>query len=297
MKTKIFDTHCHLNLLGSKEENYESRKKEIIISKIIDACKNNVGFIQNIAVNLEEFEEFYPIIFDEENGVLSIIKNQNYNEQGFSEETIENLKNFEIYTSLGLHPLYPNHKFDPEKAFSLASRKFVNSIGECGLDYHLEPNVTERREQQKNFLLQIDLAAKKDLPLIIHTRNAESQTHHYLFHAFNQRKIRGIMHCFTGSKELAFKMIDIGFFISFPGIITFKKKVDHLIEIVKEIPLEKILIETDSPYLAPEPYRGKENGPAYVKYVGKKIAEIKNLDEEEVFFQITQNSKSLFIKK
>ena len=103
------------------------------------------------------------------------------------------------------------------------------------------------------------------------------------------------MHCFTGSKELALKMIDIGFYISFPGIITFKKKVEYLHDIIRQIPLEKILIETDAPYLAPEPFRGKENHPALVLHVCEKIAEIKGLDIEEVAFQTTKNYKNLFL--
>ena len=258
---KLVDSHCHLSMLGENQDE--------IGAEIKKARDNGVHILQNISVNLEEFE-----------------RNQKYCQE-------DDL----IYTSVGLHPLYcDRHIFDYAKAESFLKYKGVNAIGECGLDYSRELDANARRTQQAAFLMQIDMAAKHDLALIIHMRAAEDQTYHFLRHAYMQRQIKGVMHCFTGTKDLAFKMLDCGFYISFSGVITFKKKVENLCEMIKDIPLERILVETDSPYLTPEPYRGQKNGPAYVTLVAKKIAEIKCITYEEVCEQTTKNYKNLFMK-
>jgi len=292
LKNKLVDSHCHFNLLSKSAENIFEKKK-IIVEHIEQAILHNVKIIQNICVNLEEFEEINNLIFLGEDSILSIIKNKRISE--FMEINDESLfSNFKIYTSIGVHPLYDEHKMDYEKIINICKNKYVNSIGECGLDYSELPSVELRRNQQMKFLMQIDIAHKLNLPLIIHTRAAEGQTYQYLKDSYNKRNIKGVMHCFTGSKELALKMLDIGFYISFSGIITFKKKIEYLHEIIQITPLDKILIETDSPYLAPEPYRGRSNSPAFVYFICKKISEIKNIDIEEVAYQTTKNFHNLF---
>jgi TatD DNase family protein len=298
MKEKIVDSHCHFNLIGTKEENFNTRKKEIILLKIIEAIKNNVHIIQNVCVNLEEFNDIYRFLFDEKNGILNELKNSSIIKNLIEKENIniDDINKFSIYTSFGVHPLYKESEFDVQKAESFFnSYKFVNAIGECGLDYFKELDSEEKRQQQKKFLLQIDFALKKNLPLIIHTRSAEDQTHHYLYHSFMRNKIKGVMHCFTGSMKFAMKMLDLDFYISFPGIITFKKNIDYLHEIIKAVPLNRILIETDAPYLAPEPFRGKENHPGLLYLTCKKIAEIKKLEFDEVAKETTKNYYKLFL--
>lgn len=262
------DSHCHLNMLG--------KTKEEILNYLIQAKQSNVNIIQNICIKLEEFESIYTELIQNAQNNLDIPT---------------------LYTSIGLHPSYcEESKFIVEIAEQYVQYKQVNAIGECGLDYYLNPDINQRRNQQKNFLIQLDLASKYKLPVIIHTRQAEEHTYHYLKHSVLQKNTKGVIHCYTGSKELAFKMLDLNFYISFSGIITFKKKVEYLHEIIKEIPIEKILIETDAPYLTPEPFRGKINHPALVQLVCMKIAQIKNLSYEEVAKQTSQNYLNLFTK-
>lgn len=255
----IVDSHCHLSMLGENVAEY-----------IQNARDNGVNIIQNISVNFAEFENNYQFC-----------------------EKYEN-----IYCSLGIHPLYVDkHRYEYELAELYVKFAKVNAIGECGLDYSREPDLINRRLQQEIFLKQINLAVRYNLPIIIHTRNAEEHTGQYLKDAFEKRGLKGVMHCFTGSADLAHKMVDCGFYISFSGIITFKKKVEHLWQLIRDLPLSQILVETDAPYLAPEPYRGQANRPEFMIETIKKIAELKNCSYEEVAMKTSENYQKLFLNK
>lgn len=208
-----------------------------------------------------------------------------------------------VYPTAGLHP----HDIDDEISFkkqleeleSLVKTEKFYAIGECGLDYSriLEGSKKERfkyeaRRQKELFLAQLLIAQKNKLPVVIHSRMAEKDTCKILSsNSFS--KLRGVIHCYTGTKEFVEKVLEFGFYVGFTGIITFPKAVG-LREVVKMVPIERILVETDCPFIAPVPYRGQRNEPAYVVEVAKKIAEIKGMNLEEVASVTTKNTEELF---
>lgn len=229
-----------------------------------------------------------------------------------------------VFASIGLHPEHtinqdfvdenetsvhhPAEVFDVNAYKALAQSAKCVAIGECGLDYYRVPDGIDedefKRKQMNALRAQFDLADELHKPVIIHCRDAyEDQL------AVNQEYIdagklvcRGVVHCFSGSLDVAKQFVVQGFLLGFTGVITFPpKKSDVLIDgltslqhVIKEIPLESILIETDAPYLTPIPFRGKRNEPAYVKYVAEKVAEIKGVPIEDVEAVTTQNAKRLF---
>ena len=171
-----------------------------------------------------------------------------------------------------------------------ANNQKVVALGEMGLDFFR--NHSSREDQIRAFRAQLDLAKSVNLPVIIHDRDAHDETLSIL----EEEKADlngGVIHCFSGDAEMAFKCIDMGFYISIPGTVTFKNAKKQ-IEVVRKIPIEKILIETDCPFLAPVPYRGKRNEPLYVKYVAEEIAKIKNMQLEDVARITVLNTKELF---
>ena len=167
----------------------------------------------------------------------------------------------------------------------------VVAIGETGLDYFYEHS--DRELQKKYFAKQIQIAIDAKKPLIVHSRKAPDDTIDILREE-KASTVNGVAHCFTEELPFAKKLIDFGFYISFTGIITFKKKVDYLHDVVRYVPLERMLLETDCPYLTPEPYRGKTNEPAYLRLTALKIAELKNVTLEEVANITTANAQKLF---
>lgn len=209
-------------------------------------------------------------------------------------EILELAKKYEhIFASVGVHPDYENiSEPTPGQLVELAKDKKVVAIGETGLDYfRLTGDLNWQRERFRN---HIQAAISANLPLIIHTRNAREDTIRIMKDE-SANKATGVMHCFTETYEMAKQALDLGFYISFSGIITFKNA-HELRDTVKKIPLERMLIETDSPYLAPVPNRGKTNEPANVAYVAEKVAEIKNIPVEEVAIATTKNFSKLFKK-
>jgi len=198
-----------------------------------------------------------------------------------------------VYASVGVHPDYEDiQEPDIDTLFNYSKNEKVVAIGETGLDYfRLTGDLSWQRDR---FRTHIRAAIKSNLPLIIHTRNAQDDTIKIMKEE-NAKSATGVMHCFTESYEMAKKAIDLGFYISFSGIITFKNA-ESLRDTVKKIPIENILIETDSPYLAPVPNRGKLNEPANVIYVAEKIAELKGISIEEVAEITTNNFFTLFNK-
>lgn len=198
-----------------------------------------------------------------------------------------------IYASSGLHPADIDD-------FSLTDLKEVEeylkqdvtvAVGECGLDYYWHKETKEK--QIEYFKKQIELSKKYQKPLIIHVRDAIQDAYDVLYEASKDGLLQGVMHCFSGSKEMAMRFLDLGLYISLGGPVTFKNAVEPK-EVAKIVPLDKLLIETDCPYLAPHPYRGKVNKPAYVPLVAKAIASIKDISIEDVARNTTNNAKKLF---
>ncbi len=202
----------------------------------------------------------------------------------------------EIFATIGVHP-HESQKTLPEKELfkiltTEANRAKVVGFGETGLDYYYTHSSQE--DQKKVFKAHIEAALECDLPLIIHTREAEEDTLDFLA-TYGQGKARGVIHCFSGSSWLRDQALKLGFYISVSGIITFKKA-EALRDIVKEVPLDRLLVETDSPYLAPVPYRGKSNEPSYLVETAKRLAELKEVSFNELCTQTTQNFLNLFSK-
>jgi len=201
-------------------------------------------------------------------------------------------KNENIYAAVGFHP-HSAKEMDEDSLEiikSLAKKDKVIAIGEIGLDYHYDNS--PRDIQKKWFIEQIRLAKDLDLPFIVHDREAHGDILKILKEE-NYEGMRGIIHCYSGSYEMAQEFIKLGFLISIAGPVTFKNA-RRVKEIVKKLPLEKLLIETDSPYLAPEPKRGRRNEPAYVRYVASEIAEIKNLSFDKVAEATSENFINFF---
>ena len=198
--------------------------------------------------------------------------------------------------AIGVHPHQANtFAVDPERAVAVVDAAMRDvplsrAIGEIGLDYHYDfspPSV-----QQSVFAQQIRLARRRALPIVIHSREAEADTFEVL-HREHADEVGGVFHCFTGNLEMARRVIAFGFHLSFSGIVTFPKALD-LQEVAREVPLDRILIETDSPYLAPVPHRGSRNEPAYVGRVAETLAQLRGIPVEDVVRASSENFARLF---
>ncbi len=229
--------------------------------KVFERIKNNMDLVVNIGCDLKS-----------------------------SEISVEYAKKHDfIYSVVGVHPIYTEQYNDEveKKIEELAKDKKVLAIGEIGLDYHWMTSPKE--EQKKVFRKQLELARKLNKPVVIHTRKAMEDTVNIL----NEYKdITGILHCYPGSVETAKQMVD-RFFLGIGGVLTFKNG-KKLVEVVEKIPIDKLVIETDCPYMAPTPYRGKRNEPIYTEEVAKKIAEIKNISYEEVVEITNKNTRKAY---
>lgn len=250
----LVDSHCHLNF------------PELVSN--MDAVRqcmqeHQVTHALCVSVTLPEFPQ-----------VLAVA------------ETYDNM-----YASVGVHPDYEDAGLvTVDELLRLAAHPKVIAIGETGLDYfRLTGDLEWQRER---FRTHIRAAIQAGKPLIIHTRSAAEDTLR-IMREENVQQIGGVMHCFTESLEVALQAIELGFYISFSGIVTFKNAL-ALKEVAKAIPLERMLVETDSPYLAPMPFRGKTNQPAYVKYVAEEIARLRGISLEAVAAATTHNFFKLF---
>lgn len=196
-----------------------------------------------------------------------------------------------VFASVGIHPDYEDiQATSVEQLAALADHPKVVAIGETGLDYfRLQGDLEWQRER---FRTHIRAAIAAGKPLIIHTRNAAEDTLRIMREEGAERA-GGVMHCFTESQEVAEQAMELGFYISFSGIVTFKNAV-ALKQVARQVPLERMLVETDAPYLAPIPFRGKLNQPAYVRYVAEAIAELRGISLEELALATTQNFFQLF---
>jgi len=254
--TSFVDSHCHINF-PELYQNIDS-----ILSKM---SSNKVTHALCVSVTLDKLPDIFKIA-----------------------NTYAH-----IFASVGVHPDYEDIE-EPtvEELCRLAKENKVVAIGETGLDYfRVQGDLTWQRDR---FRTHIKAAIQSNLPLIIHTRNAAEDTLK-IMQEEGANQVGGVMHCFTESLDVALEAIKLNFYISFSGIVTFKNATD-LKEVVKAIPLDRILIETDSPYLAPVPYRGKINDPSNVIHVAEEIAKLKNISVEEVGQITTQNFFKLFSK-
>ncbi len=282
---KYIDIHCHTNFKAFDEDRDE------VIKRALD----NDTYLINVGTQIDTSKKAIEIAYQYEEGVYAII---------------------------GLHPIHTGASFHDEKELGEGGQEFTSrgeifnkdiyrellkdpkvvAIGECGLDYfHAEPESIEKQKQA--FIEQIELANEIGKPLMIHVRNnyknLDKDAYVDVLEILKKyTKAKGVIHCFEGSLENAKDFNNLGFLISFTGAITYppRKNSRNCIyqEIIKNLPLDMILADTDSPYLAPVPYRGKRNEPLYVKKIVKKIAEIKNLPEKEVAEAITENAKRVF---
>lgn len=243
-------------------------------------------------IDMKDFEDLDAVILNAQiSGVKKIII-PSVDRTSF-EKVIEISNKYEnVYCALGIHPTEAQNAGlkDFDEIIKMASNKKVVAIGECGLDYYWDKTFVE--EQKKVFLKQIEIAKTLKKPLIVHDREAHKDTFDLIVQNIKD-EIPVVMHCFSGSLEFAQECVKKGFYIALGGVVTFKNaKKAH--EIAKEIPLENLLLETDAPYLTPEPYRGKRNEPAYVKLVAEKIAEIRGVSFEEIAATTTQNARKVF---
>ncbi len=194
-----------------------------------------------------------------------------------------------VYAAVGYHPESVNDKtvFDERQMRNLINNKRTVAIGEIGLDYYWD--TTFKQKQIEMFEKQLIFANEHSLPVIIHDREAHGDT----LELIKKHKPKGVLHCFSGSVEMAKEAVNLGLYIGFGGVLTFKNS-KKAVEVAEAIPLESILLETDAPYLAPEPNRGKLNRSDYIEFVAKKLADIKNIDYDEVLNQTLKNTKKLF---
>lgn len=246
-------------------------------------------------INVEQFDEDREQVIERalDAGVTRIVN------IGYNRETIpSSLKLAEeydfIYSTVGWYPqdAINMEEGDLEWLESLCSHPKVVAIGEIGLDYYWDTSPKEL--QQQIFREQIRLARRMNLPIVIHNREAHGDVVRILKEE-NAAEVGGIMHCFSGSWEIAKQCLDMNFYISFGGPITFKNAVRPK-EVLAKVPLDRLLIETDCPYLTPHPYRGKRNEPAYVRYVAEAAAEIKGIEMEEIARITTENVFQVFTK-
>ena len=253
----ITDSHCHLDY-----PNLYNQLDEVVKR----AKYNKVKYLLTICTTLKSFERIKLII----------------------------MKYKDIYGTFGIHPHESEKYTQVDSKFILNIKKKHNKIigiGETGLDFYY--SYSSKKIQKKSFIEHISAASQLNIPIIVHSRNAEIDIYEILKSESKNSNLKVLIHCFTGSKDFAKKLIDLNFYISVSGIITFKKS-NELVDTVSSIPIENLLVETDSPYLAPLPYRGKDNEPSYIIHTIQKLSEIKKLSNESIMINTTNNFMKLF---
>mgnify|MGYP001643101554 FL=1 len=243
----------------------------------------------HVHLNLEQFDSDREEVFKRIEENLDFVVNIGFDLES-SEKSVEYADKYPfIYAVIGFHPdEIEGYSDEAEKRLEeLAKNPKVLAIGEIGLDYHWMTRPKE--EQFKIFRKQLELARRVNKPVVIHTREAMEDTINILNEYPN---IKGILHCYPGSVESAKKMID-RFYLGIGGVLTFKNA-KKLVEVVKQIPIENLVIETDCPYMAPTPYRGQRNEPIYTEEVAKKIAELKNMSYDDVVRITNENTRKVF---
>lgn len=251
---KIVDSHSHID-----DEKFDIDREEVV--SLFD--ENKIDFIVDPASDVKS-----------------------------SEKIVEIVKKFSrVYGAVGIHPHEVEDITDDDlkKIYNLSFSNKIVAIGEIGLDYYYDNS--PREKQKEIFRKQLEIAKKRNFPVIIHTREAMQDT----FDILSEFKgdITGVMHCYTGSFEMAEKFINLGFYISISGVVTFKNAT-NVREMAKKIKLDNLLIETDSPYLTPEPNRGKRNESKFVWLVAQKLSELKNIEINNLIYNTNSNARNLF---
>tara|TARA_B110000858_G_scaffold197869_1_gene261231 strand:- start:1349 stop:2119 length:771 start_codon:yes stop_codon:yes gene_type:complete len=252
----IIDSHCHLNYIDDS----------ISLDDVLTNAKLcNIELLLNISTKSSDFDD--------------LIKTSATYDQ--------------VYFTLGIHPHEANEfneKTSRKIYDNVDNQKFIG-IGEMGLDYFY--NYSDKSAQILAFEKQIEISQDLDIPLIVHMRDAEDDTLKIFRNNFKKKSFNGVIHCFTGSQKFADEVIEMGFYISASGIITFKKS-ENLRNIFSKLPNDKILVETDSPYLSPEPLRSKRNQPSHIVHTIKKLAEIRNTNYDDLAAITKKNFLTLF---
>lgn len=282
--SKYIDIHCHTNFVAYDPD------RDVVVSRALD----NDTWLINVGTQ--------------------------YNT---SQKAVEMTKEYKegVYATIGLHPIHTEASyhdkselgdegrafvssgevFDKEKYKELAKHNKVVGIGECGLDYY-HMDFDSIKKQRIAFISQIELANDLDLPLMLHIRNGADKTRNAYFDVaellkqYSKREIKGVSHFFAGNVEDMKRFVELGVYISFAGPVTYKpnKAICDYEAVIKETPLDMILTDTDSPYVAPVPHRGTRNEPVYIKEIVKKIAEIKGINGNEMARIVLENAKRLF---
>lgn len=253
----IVDSHCHLDYsnLFDQLDNVVKRAEE-----------NQVKYLLTICTTLESFKKIDLIV--------------------------KKYKN--VYGTFGIHPHESKNYLNVDSNFIVSIKnkhKKVIGIGETGLDFYY--NHSDADIQKKSFIEHIKAASILNIPVIVHSRNAELETIDIILSEMKNSKLKVLLHCFTGSKNFAKKLIDHNCYISVSGIITFKNS-SELTDVISYIPLENLLVETDSPYLSPMPYRGKSNEPSFIVHTIEKLSQIKKVSKDLVVSNTTNNFNRLF---
>lgn len=254
----LIDSHCHLNFPDFTEDFQDILQ---------NARDNNISHLQTICTRISEFQD-----------ILTIARSHEF-----------------IYCSIGVHPsnVHLESLVSAEELISLANDPKVIGFGETGLDYYHSLEYVEF--QKRSFIEHMKASQFSGLPAIIHSRNADEDTYYMIKDMLGQSYFVPLIHCFTGGIEFARKLLDLGCYISLSGIVTFKNA-KALHEVARFLPLDRLLIETDSPYLAPMPHRGKRNEPAYVRLVAEFIANLRGVDISVIEEETTRNFLKIFNK-
>lgn len=254
----LVDSHCHLDFPHLSDQMND------VMARARDA---GVGAMVTICTRVRRFDQVLAIAEAHEN----------------------------VHCSVGTHPHNADEERDIplEEIVSLAAHPKVVAIGEAGLDYHYDN--ASREDQEKGFRTHIAAARETGLPLVIHSRDADDDTARILEEEMEKGAFKAVLHCFTGGRDLALRGVALGLYVSFSGVLTFKKS-DALRAIAAELPEDRILVETDAPYLAPEPMRGKKNEPAWVAHTAKCLAGARGVDEAGIARITTANFFRLFAK-
>ena len=251
----MIDSHCHLDYepLFTDIKNVIKRSQDVGVEKILTIC-----------TTIQSYEKIIRII--------------NENEI--------------VFGTFGIHPHEVENNFISTNVIitNIKQNKKIIGIGETGLDFYY--NNADKEKQILSFKNHLEAAAELNIPVIVHSRNAETETFNIL-NEFKSKNLKILMHCFTGSREFAEKLLDFNTYFTASGIITFKNSIE-LQNTFKFIPLDRLLIETDSPYLAPVPQRGKKNEPSFLKFTANKLADLRDMKNQELISKTTTNFNRLF---
>jgi TatD DNase family protein len=253
----LVDSHCHLDFPDFAAE------RDAVVER---ARASGVGLMLTICTHLSRFEQVHAVA------------------EAYPD----------VYCTVGVHPHHADEEgplTSVDRLVELAGRSKVVGIGETGLDYYY--NQSPREEQQENFRLHLRACRQTGLPAIVHTRDADEDTLRILTEEGAGQGLKGLLHCFSSSRQLAEAAVQLGMYISFSGILTFKKT-EELRETARALPLDRLLVETDAPYLAPVPLRGKRNEPAFVAHTAAVLAEVKGTDPAALAAATTRNFFTLF---